>query len=216
MKQDKNSYGRTMLMQYDWWRDNRKDVQLKLEALLKQAQAIDICEEFQLSTTRWALDSSIKILEQSVKDAKKAAERNSYEELLGWVGPYGALKHIAERCRTALEDYASDHDIDPNLPDMCDVASRLFQKKASRYGKWELREGVVCETMHVWAERKDVVVDLTYTQFFPGSPRVYVVPASRYCATEQGPLREIDVDESTVEQVEKLYRCDEFVKRKRK
>lgn len=214
MKEAKNDAGRTMQQAYDQWRYGRRAVHHNLNALKLDLTRVST-EGLGLVGVDVALPGLRKQLDFCIEEAAKARDNPSCRDLLAWTGPPGAILHIAERCRVAMEDYAAEHDRPQNLGGLCAVASRLFQKKASRYGKWQLVRGIVNDGTHVWCARNGVALDLTRTQFAIGVDRVFVMPACMYpCDTLLGDVG-IDV-ETELAQAERFYTCDAFVKRKGK
>ena len=201
--------------EYARWLDGRRAVFRNLKSI-RNGLGLVSTEGLGMAGVDARLPAAVRQLDDAIEEAKRCVSNVSYPGLLAWTGQYGCVRHIADRCRVALEDYVDENGGDKSLRHMCVAASRLFQKKTRNFGKWEIVYGHILGTRHAWCERNGVVCDLTYTQFDPRADRVFVVPASRYLCSRSLVVDSVFINEETVEEIEKFYSCDEFVKRRHK
>jgi len=204
-----------MEQEYARWLDGRRAVFRNLKGIRNDLGLVDL-NDLGMVMVEATFSGVITQINGAIEEAKRYVADPSYRTLLSWTGAYGCVSHVAERCRVALEDYADENGGDKLLTHMCVVASRLFQKKTRNFGKWEIAYGLVNGNRHAWCERNGVACDLTYTQFQGHADRVFVVPANRYPCTRRLDAASVFINEETVEEIEKFYSCDEFVKRKHK
>lgn len=210
-----NRLGLTMEEEYARWLDGRRTVYRNLKGIRNDFGLVDT-GELGMTGVDECLPAVLSQLDDAIEEAKRCVVNPSYRELLHWTGPFGAVSHVAGRCRIALEDFAAETNRKAFPAQACVIASRLFQKKVRNFGKWEFARGEVNGEPHVWCERNGVACDLTRTQYDSRAARVFVVPASRYPCTRRLSSDSVFINEETVEAIEKFYSCDDFVKRKHK
>lgn len=103
--------------------------------------------------------------------AKESATLFAPERLAQMTRP----EQIAWLIRRNLENYAAKHRYKPTLQHLCGIASAalLVALKREGYSAY-IADGSVDYSYHVWLIHSRKIVDLTFTQFEPKAPRVYI------------------------------------------
>lgn len=206
---------------YEAWRARTLEFQKELLRVQREFKAISTMDlDLDMPLVQSYLHGLESSFEAAVSATRVATKNVSYNELLYWVGPFGAVSHIAAQCRSALEQWALFRQYPDNLSGLCVEGCVLLRKKLRPFVKVEVMEGTVRGENHFWCIKNGVVIDLTYTQFDSRASRVYVVPSVYYSATSGVPvplMSDLSTEvQENVAAIEKYYTCESFVRRKRK